>query len=414
MFHMPKSIFILLVNVLLVFVGCSQSKPVASSDVPAPASPTETAAAEPELIIPVEARLPVRGPISSHLDTVSRVEAERCVNIMAEAVAECTQVNAEEGDRVEAGKILAELAKDDVLAAIGQAEVQVRQTKTSYEIAEQSFAEGIGSRSERDSARFAYEQATAALETHKVALDKRTIRAPISGIITKRNIQKGQMTVAGTPAFTLVDPESFILVVNVPEKERPRLAVGQTASCTIDALGDQTFAVTVRRINPGVDAASGTVKVVLDFDRDTRAALHEAAFARVSVVLDTHENALLVAREAIIEENARKYLFVVNTDGAAAAPVEAGLTEGPAEKKDGLIANRLEVMTGLEDAQHVEILSELPDDAPVVVLGQHALKPGAKVSITNANEQLMKNIGMNPADAIEAAKSKAAQAGQIK
>lgn len=392
--------------------GCGRT----GNDAPAVQTPppAQKPAGETEIVIPVEARPPFRGAISSHLDTVSRVEAEKAVQVMAEAVAECTSVNAEEGDRVKAGSILAELAKDEVRASISQAEVQVRQTKTSYDRAETAFVEGIGSEAERDSAKFAYEQAVAALETHKVQMAKRTLRAPINGIITQRNIQVGQMTAAGTPAFVIVDPSSFILTVNVAEKDRPRLNVGQTGTCTIDALGTQTFSIAVRRINPGIDAASGTVKVVLDFDAQTREQLHEAAFARVSLIMETRDNALLVPKEAVIEENARKYIFVVEEASDDSAPSKAAVAGAPADAPDKgqkpLTAKRVEIATGLEDAANIEVVSELDDNAMVVVLGQHALKTGAKVSITNTQTQLMKNMDLSPEEAIEAAKSKADQA----
>ena len=381
-----------------------------------------------EIIIPVQAQLPTRGDISAHFETTSRVEAENRVQVVAEAVGECGQVNVQEGDTIQVGQILAELDKEAMLASIGQTEVQVRQSKTAYDRAASMCEEGLSSAAERDNAKFAYEQALASLETQKVQLSKLTVRAPISGILTHKLIQTGQMVAAGSPIFSIVDPASFMLVINPPERELARLQPGQKAKVTVDALGADEYDATVRRINPNVDPASGTVKVTLDFDPDTRSKLRDAAFARVRLVMDTRKNALLVPKDAVLEENARKYLFVVEqekvkpatdaqpaADSAGAekdaqAPPEADQkTEDklpPASDKPVFLANRIEIETGFEDSNSVEVVKGIDDSALIVVLGQHTLKPGSRVTVTNANDEILARAGLSAEDALAAAKTR--------
>ena len=404
-----------------------------------------------EIIIPVEAELPRRGDISSYFETNTRVEAENQVQIMAEGIGECVSVTAEEGDTVEAGDVLVELDRTEVLATIGQAEVQVRQTQTAYEIAERSLSEGIGSRAERDNAKFAYEQALATLNMQKIQLDKLTVRAPISGLVTRRNVQVGQLVSAGTPVFTIIDPSSFMLTINPPEKELGRLNLGQVAEVTIDALEGEGFMAKVRRINPGVDSTSGTVKVTLDFDGATREKLRDSAFARVRLIMETHENALLVPKDAVLEENAREYVFIIEeaeseqeevepsedegpsqaeesgegprdapaepasaVEGEPEEPIEKPGTKDSSEAKDSegeeskakLVAERVEVETGLEESDVIEIVSGVDDDTLVVTLGQHTLKPGSFVTITNASAEILAKAGLSAEDALKAALAK--------
>jgi len=426
-----------LVAVLAVGAGCNQM-PGQKKAEEEPAKEKAAASTEEVVVIPVETQQPHRGSISLYFETTSRVEAEKRVQVVAEAIGACQSVHCEEGDFVEAGKVLAQLDARDVLATIGQTEVQVRQTKTQLDIAERSLAEGIGAQAERDNARFAHDQALASLNMHKVQLEKMTVRAPISGLVTKRNVQVGQLVASGAALFQLVDPASYILVINPPEKELGRLAVGQVAKVTVDALGDAEFDARVRRINPGVDSATGTVKVLLEFDEGTRRELRESAFARVRLVLDTHENALLVPKDALIEENARRYLFTVEEDvvvetaeegppaaetapvvaasvgGAAGAPVapadgDAAAGGGDGAGKDGkprLVAKRVEVETGLEDSTHIEILTGLVDGAQVVTLGQHTLKPGTCVTVTNADAEISSSLGMDASKALEIGKAR--------
>jgi len=396
----------------------------------------KTAEEETEIVIPIEVDHPGRGDISSHFETTTRVQAENRVQVPSEGVGECTAVHVEEGDRVAMGEVLAALDTTDIRLTIGQGEVQVRQTKTSYDIAEKSLKEGIGSKAERDNAKFAHEQAVAALEAQKVQLEKQTVTAPIAGIVTMRAVQAGQFVATGTPLFAIVDPASFMVTISPPERELSRLRVGQVAKVTIDALGNEEFAATVRRVNPNVDPMSGTVKVTLDFDEETRSRLREAAFARVRLVMETHENALLLSKDAVVEENARKYVFVVvekeaeaqepeeaeaeageekteapegakDTEAEAGEDAEAATGEGDEEDAEPvLVANRIEVQTDLEDSDFVEVVSGIDDESLIVVLGQHTLKSGARVRITNAAAEIQAKSGLSAEDALEAAKAK--------
>lgn len=383
---------------------------------------------EVEIIIPVEAKLPTRGDISAHFETTTRIEAETRVQVVAEGVGECLDLKVEEGDLVEAGQVLAELDKKEILASLGQAEVQVRQTKTAYDRAQDGCEMGLIPPAERDNAKFAYEQALATLDMQKVQLSKLTVRAPIGGLLTHRLIQPGQMVSAGSPIFTIVDPSSFMLVINPPERELGRLATGQRARVTIDALGSSEFEAAVRRINPNVDPVSGTVKVILDFDAEIRAKLREAAFARVRLVMDTHQNALLVPKDAVLEENARKYLFVVEQDKpepsadvtAAPAASEEQAPQEPqkapeaeettADDKPTFLAKRVEIETGFEDSNSAEVVKGIDDTSLIVVLGQHTLKPGSRVTITNASDEILAKAGLSAEQALAAAKARRKQA----
>ena len=337
-----------------------------------------------EVLIPIQADYPTRTDISAYFETTSRIQAERRVEVISKGTGLCKRVFVEEGDRVKAGDVIAELDKEELEAQLRQTMVSVEQHKTAYEIAEQSLAEGIGSRAERDNTRFAYEQAKAMLNLQQVQFRHQTITAPIDGMITMRHIQEGMLVTAGMPAFSIVDTSSFVLPISPPEKELTRLRIGQEAKVTIDAKEGREFIAHVRRINPSVDPMTGTVKVILDFDPEDREQLREAAFARVRLVMETHENALVVPKDAVLEENTRKYLMVLREQ----------VPETPGEQAPAaptLVVERVEVKTGLEDSNFVEILAGIDDNTRFVTLGQHTLKPGSAVMITNARDEILRD-----------------------
>ncbi|MEK7794664.1 MAG: efflux RND transporter periplasmic adaptor subunit [Candidatus Hydrogenedentota bacterium] len=366
----------------------------------------------PVIIIPVEASLAERGSISSFFETVTRVEAERKVEIIPEGVGVCLKTFVEEGDLVKRGDILAELDKSEVEVALQGAQTQLLQSKMEFDRATMSKDKGLISQAEYDLARFKNENAAKQVESHQVQLDNLTIRAPIDGVVTTRNIQQGMLVSSGRPAFMLVEPDSYVLNVNVPERELPRLKIGQVAEVNIDALADEMFMAAVRRINPGVDAATGTVKVVLDFDDATRARLREANFARVKLIMETREDALLAPKEAIIEENTRKYVFVVKPapaeaeeegpvptedEGTSGKEVLAEAVDDAAEVDKGpvLAGEKVEVTTGFEDSTQVEIVGGIDDKALIVTNGQYTLKQGSRIRVTNVSEEIMKKAGLS-------------------
>jgi len=68
------------------------------------------------------------------------------------------------------------------------------------------------------------------------------------------------------------------------------------------------------------------------------------------------------------------------------------------------VANRVEVQTGLEDSNFIEILSGIDDTSRVVTLGQHTLKSGSYVTITNAGDGIAANAGLSAEQALATAK----------
>lgn len=392
---------LLLVLVLATLSGCdtkAQGKTTESEEAAATAkAAAEKAQKAAQAVIPVQAAKAHRADISDYFETTTRVVAERHVEVVAEGMGQCTSVHVEEGDTVKKGEVLAELNREEMEAGLEQARVNVQQTRYQMQKAKEQFEKGILSSFEAENARFMHEQAAAGLKLQEVRIKNQTITAPIDGVVTRRNLQPGQMVAGGVPAFSIVDPASYILPISPPEKQLPHLSVGQQARVTIDSDEGREMLATVRRINPSVDPLSGTVKVTLDFSEADRAFLRESAFARVRLVLDTHANAILVPKDVIIEENARRYLMVIN---------EVPGENGEATK---LVADRVEIQTGLEDKNHMEVISGIDDNSRFVTLGHQTLKAGSQVSITSTDEELASRSATSIEDALKAANDKAEQ-----
>jgi len=355
----------------------------------------------------VEASQPERRDVSEYLTETGNITAENQVEVLAKGTGHCLSILVEEGDTVVKDQVLAELDKAEMEAQIRQSEVNMTQQKISYERAEAGMKQGIISPAERDNAKSAYEQARASLEMQQVQLAYLTIRAPIDGVITKRNLQAGMLVSSGLAVFKIVDPDSFILPIFVTERSLPRLKIGQEARVTIDSSGDREFIAHVRRINPGVDAQTGSVKVILDFEAQDRPYLRDAAFARYSLVMDTHENALVVPKDAIVEENARRYVMVAQrAEDSGETPAEE--SAAPADGNTGWVAARVEVDTGLEDSNYTEVVTGIDDQTMVITLGQQTVNEGDLLEVGNLEETLKTRGALSADEALEQVKKETA------
>jgi membrane fusion protein (multidrug efflux system) len=419
--HRFYSIATLVAASVMIVAGCS---PTSDQSVQA----KESATVIPRVVIPVEAGLPIRGPISEYLETISRIEANVRVEVTAEGMGKCVRVFADIGDTVRQGQVLAQLDTTEMSAQLAQNEVQVRQQRAEYERAKQGYAFGGMPRAELDAARFAYEQGLATLRVQKLQYDNLTVKSPIDGLVVARLIEVGQLIGSGTPVFSMVDPSTFQLVVEPPERELSRLSVGQQALVTIDALPGRVFDARVQRIDPSADPISGTIRARLAFDEDDRPGLLEGLFSRVRLVMETIPDALLVPKDVVVEENGRYYVFVIDfqspeefvaeqiesferevlmealDDEDASADVEfvEPIIEMP--ENPVTVAIRREVEIGLQDSRHFEIRGGLNEDDLIVVVGQSNLKSGAEVSITSAGDEVASTIGLTQEEALRRAR----------
>jgi len=103
-------------------------------------------------------------------------------------------------------------------------------------------------------------QARVALELAELSLERATLRAPFDGVVAAVNVVAGEMSLPGRlPAITLLDVSRFHITVGVDEVDVGRLAVGQTAQVTLDALPDMVITGVVERIAPAATVEGGVV-----------------------------------------------------------------------------------------------------------------------------------------------------------
>jgi RND family efflux transporter MFP subunit len=322
-----------------------------------------------EPAISVRADEVLREPISSLYSTSATLRADRQATVIARTRGVVRRLVVEEGDRVVAEQPLAFLEDDEQKIAAARARTTEEKARRDFERLSGLHDRGLVSVDEYEASRRDAEDAAHALDLAELELHRTVIRAPIDGVVVTRHLDVGATVSDGTAVYDLADIDPLYADINIPERHVISLGAGQEVLLTADATNAEASAV-IERIAPAVDPATGTVKVTVAIKGNS--GLRPGAFVRVDIVTDTHSDALVVARSALVAEGRRWHLYRLADDGET--------------------VEQIEVELGFETGDRVEIVGTTKDDVTlsagekVVVTGAPALSDGAKIRLMNGEE----------------------------
>lgn len=313
-----------------------------------------------EELVPVEIATLGRGSIESVLRYSANLEAESEVQVFSQAARLVTELHVEEGAAVAKGDLLLRLQDDEQKSNLDRVESQLAKARREYERQKSLYAQELISEQAMNDATYEREQLEIALADAQRELGYTEVRAPISGIVTQRLVNLGDHITVNQHLFDMVDFDTIVARVFVPEKELKRLDLGQTARIYSASLGGEAHLGSVLRIAPVVDPKSGTVKVTVDVPR--RRGLRPGMYVEVELVTDVEDDALLVPKRAVVYDQNRAFLFRLS---------------------DEMIVERLVIEPRLEDQLWIEPSpgSDLAAGDRIVIAGQAGLKDGTRVRL---------------------------------
>ncbi|MCJ8269169.1 MAG: efflux RND transporter periplasmic adaptor subunit, partial [Psychrosphaera sp.] len=358
--NLSKAVFLSLVVVItLASAGCSD-KPSNDKTKSGKSTAKNAGDKKEKAAIPVEVIVPSRGDIQQTYRTITTLEAENDAQVVARSTGLVQQILVEEGDVVIKGQKLAQLDVEQLLLELAQIEATLNKLKNEMDRQQKLFTRKLGSSDALERAQFEYQSQKAQHQLSQLKLNYASIKAPISGIITQRSIKQGNLVRDNDILFKIVDLDSLIAVLYLPEKELSNVKKMQKVLLDIDAMKGKLIVGEIDRIRPSIDTNTGTFRVVAKIGNDDHF-LKSGMFGKVEVVFDTHLNSLILPQETIITQDNRSHVFVVVGDQALQKPIELGF------RHNG----------------RVEVLSGLGDSDKVISTGQQILKHQAKVEIVS-------------------------------
>jgi membrane fusion protein (multidrug efflux system) len=311
-----------------------------------------------EEAVPVEVAALGHGEIEAVLRLSSNLEAEGEVQVFAEAPRRVTELLVEEGTPVAKGRILIQLQDEEQKSAVAKAEIELKESERDFERAKELYEQKLVTEETYTEAGYKVERNRLALADARRELGYTQVRAPIAGIVTERLVNLGDQVTVNQPLFRIVDFDSIVARIYVPEKDMARLAVGQPARLKADALGGKVFTGSIDRISPIVDPATGTVKVTVATPRQE--GLRPGMYVEVELVTAVHDAALLVPKRALVYDNDQIFVFRL---------------------KEERRVERLRVAPLLENTDFIEPAGGLETGDQLVVAGQSGLKDNGLVRL---------------------------------
>lgn len=282
------------------------------------------------------------------------VEGYAVNNITPQQPRRITRLLVDVGDHVKKGQLVAELDN----SALAQAKAQYENNKANFERSDELYKFGGESKANWQAMQTAYEVSKS---TYENMLENTTLVSPISGVVTARNYDVGDMA-SGLPIFVVQRINPVKIMISVSESLYAYIKKGMAVEVELDALPEQKFSAKVSRITPSIDASTRTFPVELTLAND-KELVKPGMYARVTMNYGTRKN-IVVPDVAVVKQlgSGNRYIYVCKEDGTVAyQKVELGRRMG----------------------DKYEILSGIADGDVVVTSGQVALKDGIAVEVVN-------------------------------
>lgn len=303
----------------------------------------------------------------NHIGTyTATVEAEILNNISSSMPNRIKHIYVDEGQRVSAGQRL--VALDDVNTfayetQVDNARANLKNVQVNYNRAVELFKIGGGTKQQVDAMEIQLVNAKNALSqaqrTLRNARENTVLTSPISGVVTARNYDSGDMTGA-LPILTVARVNPVKIVINVSESDLPNVHKGMPAEITFDTYGDQVFTGRVATVMPTVDAQSRTFGVEVSLQNPDGKVL-PGMFGRVRLNLGK-ANRVVVPDKAVVKQqgSGNHYVYIYRNDGTVSfSQVELGERLG----------------------EEYELISGVESGSRVVISGQTKLADGKKVKL---------------------------------
>jgi RND family efflux transporter MFP subunit len=321
----------------------------------------------------------ISGSFVDSVEVVGTLVPKFSADVKSEVTSTVTEVYVTEWVPVRQGQRLARLDTSEIeasVAALKAVEAQARVTESrarrEFERAQQLQQYGLITPQAFDDAKSAVEAAEAATSaagaqtrTAQARLAKSMLVAPMNGVVAFRGVNVGDRVEnmgGNEPLFRIVDNRLLDLTVSIPSTRLADVKVGQTIEFSTDALPGRTFGGKVMFINPAIDEATRSAKVVAEV-MNADGALKGGSFAKGRVLVSNRESVLQVPRQALLNwdlEQRTAEVFVVKGDQAEKRPVR----------------------TGSSNDAVVEVLSGVQAGEDVVTRGGFAIRPGDRLVVT--------------------------------
>ncbi|MBR5105728.1 MAG: efflux RND transporter periplasmic adaptor subunit [Alistipes sp.] len=315
---------------------------------------SETQIEEVEALPKVEVQSVASRMVSQEAVFTGTVEADVVNNIAPQQPLRIKEIKVDVGDRVKKGQLLVTLDNSSLV----QAKAQLDNAKTEYERTNELYEFGGASKSEWDARRMQYEMLQTAYNN---LVENTTLISPISGVVTARNYDKGDMYSGAQPVLVIAQIKPVKIMINVSEPFFAKVKKGMQVFVTLDAYGEEVFKGKISRIYPVINQATHTFQVEVTLPNSNER-VRPGMFARVTLPYGKVKN-VVIPDQAVqkLLGSGDRFVYIYN-------PADSTVRYSKVE-----LGRRM-------DAEF-EVLSGVKSGEAVVTKGHMGITNGSKVEV---------------------------------
>lgn len=284
--------------------------------------------------------------LENNILSTGNVIANEEVELRSEVPGRIVAINFDEGSRVDKGALLLKIDDRELQAQLKKLQVDEKQAKDDLYRKEKLLELKAVSQEEYDKAFNTHGIALAEIELIRTQISKTEIYAPFSGQIGLRQISPGGFISSSTLVARLQQTDPVKVDFAIPEKYRGKVQKGTLIKFRVEG-NDSSFRGHIYAIEPKIDPATRNVSLRAVCP-NAKGILVPGSFAKVDIVLDNIQNAMVIPSEAIIPMMNGEKIFVCRNGKASSQIIQTGIrTEREVEVTEGLKPGDTLITTGL-------------------------------------------------------------------
>lgn len=343
-----------------------------------------------DIKIPVRVATVRKGNISEYLYVTGTTLPLEQARVGAKVEGTITEILADEGDEVKKGQVLIRLDPRDFLLDVDRTKASLKTALAELEKAEHDleqkskdwkrlsalYERKVIAKHRYDAMKASFSIAQARVKEAGSLVRQReaelglaekkyqdsVVCAPFDGFITKKLLHEGEVSslwAYNWETLEIMNLRKIKVECDVSEKYKAQLQKGMEARIEVDAYPDKEFNGKITTVNPNVDPVKRTFRIKILIPNIDQL-LTAGMFARIKVMLQSKEQALVIPIKEVIERLDGNFVFVV---------------------QDG-VAQQRKISLGLREAEEAEVTDGLTEGEMIVIKGSHRLQDGYKVAVT--------------------------------
>ncbi len=250
------------------------------------------------------------------------------------------------GDQVKEGQVIARIDFRTQRAQLRQIRAQLELAQSSHRRLKELLKEEMATQQQVDQASSQVTQSRAGLELARIQWSKSVIKAPLSGLVTLKRVERGEYVMPGAPLLKIMDHSKIMVMAQVPEQQIAELKKGMKVHIKIGSL-ERSFEGEINVLIPSGHPESHTYEIRVELDNPEREILVGMA-AELKILSQSHEEAVVIAQDQLLFSGGERVAYLFDGGRARRPVLELGPPEG----------DRILVRSGLSLGERLIISSQ--------------------------------------------------------